>query len=162
MEQEKDASVLSNQFQASIGVSRKLINSWLGEGSQSIDDDSTNDNTNLQARPTRLGLGATAKESSTSPQVAFKNERMKSLPAALRKNIERQLQKKEPVKTNGEQSPQKRKRETDEKGKLKEDDVADESEDEDEDSRIQVANKSKRNINQGSGFDLYKRLNKRK
>ncbi|WBW71093.1 DUF3245 nucleolar protein, conserved protein [Schizosaccharomyces osmophilus] len=161
MAQKKDASVLSNQFQASIGVSRNLIHSWLGEGSQSIDDESSNDHTNLQARPTRLGLGAMAKESSANSQFAFKNERLKSLPATLRKKIERQLQKKEPVKSNEgtEQSPQKRKRGTG-GDELKEDNVTDESDD--EDSRIQVANKSKRNINQGSGFDLYKRLNKRK
>ncbi|EPY52150.1 fungal family protein [Schizosaccharomyces cryophilus OY26] len=165
MEQKKDASVLSNQFQSSIGISRNIIRSWLGEEAHSIDNEGSNEEVKLQARPSRLGLGAMAKESSANSQFAFKNERLKSLPATLRKKIERQLQKKESVKSNAgtEQSSQKRKRET-ERDTLKgqENDAVDEGEEEDEDSRIQVANKSKRNINQGSGFDLYKRLNKRK
>lgn len=162
MEPKVSADVLLNKYQTSISITKNLINSWLGNENTSVSSDEKNDDPPLQARPPRLGLGASRKDQSENSWVTSKNEKLKSLPPALKKKIERQLQKKkEAEKIEGGKNHDNLKRKLNKVGDELNEQQSD-TDDDDVDSKARITSRSKRANAQSSGFDIYKKLGKKK
>ncbi|EEB05599.2 fungal family protein [Schizosaccharomyces japonicus yFS275] len=151
--------VLQAKIQTSVSLTRNLISSWLGpeEPHGKNANNEADQETQLKARPPRLGLGATASQlaSKTTHMPVSMNAKLNSLPPALKKKIERQMQKRKEAETKSARS-------TSSSGNA---DPGDDSEDDDDEdsmtSKASVLSKkrSKANI---SSFDMYKNSKKRR